>query len=97
MGNNRKAALKKIANNLTVISWNIHDNRCHFGRKSDLPEFLDVIKDSSFFCLQETKGEVFIQGFKCYNKLRKGSRSGGTCIGVRRDLQMGVSQIKTTQ
>ena len=96
MGNNRKAALKKIANNLTVISWNIHDNRCHFGRKSDLPEFLDVIKDSSFFCLQETKGEVFIQGFKCYNKLRKGSRSGGTCIGVRRDLQMGVSQIKTT-
>ena len=65
------------------------------GRKSDLPGFLQVIQATDIFCLQETKGEVHVDGYKCFNKLRKGSRSGGICIGVRRELQAGVSQMQT--
>lgn len=86
---------RSIPNSMSIVSWNIHDNRCPQGRKSDLPDFIRTINDFKIFCFQETKGEVHMEGYKCFNKNRKGSRSGGICIGIKRELQEGVSLLRT--
>ena len=75
---------KKISlSNLTTLSWNINDSRSKIqGEKSDNKDFVNILAQHDVFCLQETKGDIKIPNFRCYNKLRKGSRSGGLCIGI---------------
>ena len=73
---------------LKILSWNIHDGRDSIeGKKSSIAEFREILEGCPVFCLQETKGEVTVPNYRCFNKLRHGSRSGGLCIGLYRGLE----------
>ena len=92
----RTTTITLNSHELRVLSWNIHDQRSRAdGTKSDNPEFLRILEDHHIFCLQETKGEILIPNYKCFNKNRAGSRSGGLCIGVHRSLTTGLVEINT--
>ena len=70
-----------------ILSWNIHDSIDGTeGPKINDKEFTRILARDSIFCLQETKGKVNLQDYKCYNSLRSGSRSGGICVGIHRAL-----------
>ena len=82
--------------NLSIISWNINDSRDKIlGDKSDNADFVGTLAQHDIICLQETKGNIKIPNFRCYNKLRKGSRSGGLCIGIRCDLMKHLKIMNT--
>ncbi|KAL5253154.1 hypothetical protein ACHWQZ_G013064 [Mnemiopsis leidyi] len=55
----------------------------------------EIIKSCQIFCLQETKKEVQFSEFRCFNQIRKSSRSGGVCIGIHRSLEKYIKQLKT--
>ena len=80
---------------LNILQWNIQSLNSSSGDKTDDKEFGDILRKSGIFCLQETKGNVSLPGYRCFNKLRLSSKSGGICIGVERDLckRWKVSQV----
>ena len=83
---------------LDVLSWNINDVMDGtLGAKTASADFVKQLSASQIFLLQETKGDVKIPGYTCYNKLRKDSRSGGLCIGIRREISHLVKPISTTK
>ena len=73
-------------------SWNIQHRRCRIqGPKTEIEDFAKILSEANIFSLQETKGEIVFQNYKCFNKLRKPATSGGLCIGVHRSLAPGCS------
>ena len=79
---------------LSILSWNVHDiNHQTLGKKTDQNEFTRILTSGLIFCLQETKGNVELPQYKCFNKLRSDSRSGGLCIGVHRSISEFVRPI----
>ena len=83
---------------LSVLSWNIQDSSDKtLGSKLTDETFIKTIAQAQIFCLQETKKCIKIPGYKCYNSLRKNSRSGGICIGVKHQLKHLVTPIKTKE
>ena len=81
---------------INLLSWNINDIKDKvLGLKTASLEFLAQLDGQDIFCLQETKEDVKIPLFKCYNKLRGDSRSGGLCIGVRREIDHLVQLMDT--
>ena len=45
--------------------------------------------------MQETKEEVSLPHYKCYNKNRATSKSGGLCIGIHRTITLKVEDVNT--
>ena len=92
----RRSTINKCdTNNIKIMSWNINDHMDKIeGPKIDNPEFTNVLKASDIFLLQETKGDIKIPNYKCFNKLRVGSRSGGLCIGVNRNILKFTNDVK---
>ena len=83
---------------LDVLSWNINDIMDGtMGSKTNCQDFVKQLTATQIFLLQETKGEVKIPGYTCYNKLRKDSRSGGLCIGIHRQISHLVRIVSTTK
>ena len=81
---------------LSVLSWNINDiSDQSLGNKSETEEFRAKIGQVPIFCLQETKNEVNVPNYRCFNKNRETSRSGGLCIGVHRSIAEHFTPIKT--
>ena len=81
---------------LSVLSWNIHDGMdSSYGPKTADNDFVDVLKGCSIFCFQETKTAINIPNYRCFNKPRPDSRSGGLCIGVQRSLGNMAKEIET--
>ena len=82
-------------NGLKIRCWNIQHRRCStLGQKTELSEFAKILTASNIFCLQETKGEIILPEYKCQNKLRRPSSSGGLCIGYHRSLTPGCSNFQ---
>ena len=81
-------AHRKVANqmSLKILSWNIHDAASIEGKKVEDNSFLSVITQADIFCLQETKEEVKIPNYRCFNSMRTDSRSGGVCLGIKTEL-----------
>ena len=63
------------------------------GAKTEIPEICDLINSHDIFALQETKAVVNIKNYCCFNSNRKGSNSGGVCIGVHKSIRNGVTQV----
>ena len=63
--------------------------------KTEENEFYKILENCPIFCFQETKGNISLPNFKCDNKLRKGSRSGGLCIGVQRTFSENFKSLDT--
>ena len=79
-----------------ILSWNIHDlMTIKEGPKTEDPDFADIITKSTIFCLQETKQELFMPNYKCFNSNRPNSRSGGICIGVHRSIADHIKVLPT--
>ena len=80
---------------LKVLCWNINHSRDKYeGAKVDIPEFRQRLVNHDLFALQETKGEVNLQNYSCFNSNRRGSNSGGVCIGVHKSLKAGVKRVQ---
>ena len=87
---------QRISHKTRILSWNIQDSKDQStGSKLIDEDFINTITQGEIFCLQETKGELKVPGFKCYNSLRTGSRSGGLCIGVKHEIGPLVTTLKT--
>ena len=80
---------------LKVLSWNIHDGSSIEGKKVEDATFLNILSQADVFCLQETKQDIKIPNYRCYNSLRPDSRSGGVCLGIRNNLLDILKPIKT--
>ena len=81
---------------LKWLCWNINHQRDKYeGIKFEIPDVKKILCYHDIFCLQETKGPVTVNGFKCFNSNRKGSNSGGVCIGVRKSIAAGVREVCT--
>ena len=66
-----------------ILSWNVNDLADRImGNKASNPDFIQTITKCDIFCLQETKGELKVPNFRCFNSIRSDSRSGGLCIGI---------------
>ena len=86
----------KKGSGLNIVSWNINDHADRIeGPKFDNPDFITILKSYDIFLLQETKGEIKIPNYKCFNRLRKGTRSGGLCTGVSQTIAKYVKCIDT--
>ena len=79
---------------LKFLSWNINHYRdkCE-GAKVDIPEVRKLLNNHDIFSLQETKGIISLSNYHCYNSNRKGSNSGGVCIGIHKRLKSGVTNM----
>ena len=78
------------------MSWNIHDIMSSTeGLKTEAEDFTKTTKSHDIFCLQETKREVVYPNYRCFNKLRQDSRSGGICIGIHRSMSEGARVLET--
>ena len=65
------------------------------GPKTEDSDFINILLKSTIFCLEETKREVFIPNYECFNSTRSDSRSGGVCIGIHRSLSGRAKLLKT--
>ena len=84
--------------NLHICSWNINDAKDSIlGHKSSDADFANILSSNDIFCIQETKGEIKIPNYRCFNSLRPESRSGGLCIGIHHDLVKHCRYINTTK
>ena len=78
----------------SLLSWNIHNiSQSSSGRKTEDADFNKILQQASLFCLQETKGIVVLDNYRCYNSLRDNTRSGGICIGIHRSLDHLIEHI----
>jgi hypothetical protein len=71
-----------------------HSRDKHEGAKVEIPEIRSLLNNHDIFALQETKGVVNFQNYHCFNSNRKGSISGGVCIGVHKSIKNGVTRIQ---
>lgn len=82
---------------LKFLSWNINHANSPLGPYSTKildPRFLNVTNSHDIVCLQETKSEVKIPNFLCWNSLRPDdNRSAGVCIGFKRSISSGVKRV----
>lgn len=77
-------------------------NCCGLVRRSQYPEFVDLINEYDFICLNETKtsdfDNIFIPGYTFKFKHRKTNtkvKSGGIAFGYKNELDKFVSHIDT--
>ena len=83
-----------LKNRLSILSWNVHDITDKIlGPKTSSVEFCRILKQGLIFSLQETKSEVQLSEYRCFNKLRSKSRSGGLCIGIHRSISDNVQRV----
>ena len=86
---------KKETQQISILTWNIHDIMDSAeGSKNEDRNFCNILTKSNIFCLQETKGSFSLPDYRCFNSLRKDSRSGGICIGIHRSLQDKIREVK---
>ena len=84
--------------NLKIVSWNINDFKDGIlGYKDNNEDFVNILSKNDIFCLQETKAEIKIPNYRCYNSLRSDSRSGGLCIGIRHDIVKHTKLLNTAK
>ena len=71
---------------LRILQWNIQSANSLGVPKTEHKDFAEILSQCGIFCLQETKAAITLAGYRCFNKLRSDSKSGGLCIGIERDL-----------
>ena len=81
-------------NCLRLMSWNINHQRDKFeGIKFEIDQVQKLINSHDVICLQETKGQVSLRDFKCFNANRTGTNSGGVCTAIRKHLAAGAVRV----
>ena len=78
----------------SIISWNIACGNGLIGNKADDPDFVNIIKNHSIICLQETGFDICIPGYTSYSDLRNIGRGGGVTTLVKSSLTTVCSRVK---
>ena len=78
----------------SIVTWNIANVNGLLGKKSDDPDFINLIRDYPIICLQETVDEVIIPGFHSYSDLRTEGRNGGVTTLINSRLNKNSSIVK---
>ena len=89
-----KTCVTIVKNSIKILSWNIQASSSADGNKFDDKEFIATINKHDFVCLQETRQEVHLAGFRSICNTRKDKKSGGVAILIRNELIEGVEVIK---
>ena len=79
-----------------MLSWNIESRKSNGNSKFDDPLFLKTLGDRDIICLQETKGPVYLENYRSFNKNRTDSTPGGVSILVKNQLNRGITVIKSS-
>ena len=90
----KKTCVTIIKNNIKILSWNIQASHSAIGNKFEDTDFTETINRHDFACLQETRQEVHLTGFRSICNTRKDSKSGGVAILIKNELIEGVEIIK---
>ena len=90
-----KGAIRRKGS-LKVLNWNIqHGNESSGDAKTDDNSFCKILREGLIFCLQETKTEINITDYLCFNQPRTDSDSGGLCIGIHKTFAKNCKVINT--
>ena len=90
--NYKKTTLKRCST-ISILSWNIENQRSHEGNNFLDKEFTKNFSGVDIICLQETKGHVKYPNYKAYNSSRPDSISGGVSILLKNELSRGISRF----
>ena len=83
-----------IKNNIKLLSWNIQSPSSTEGNKFKDNSFSKIIAGHDLVCLQETRREVHLSGYRSICNTRKDKKSGGVAILIRNELVEGIEIIK---
>ena len=83
----------KHLNNIKILSWNIQSST---GSKFNDSDFIKIINSSDIVCLQETRTNNTVSGYRSYSNLRPEQKYGGVSIFVKNELSAGITFIKNT-
>ena len=84
---------------VSIVSWNIQSrNSSHTGNKFNDPAFRKIFENHDIVCLQETKNDIKIENYCCYNNTRSGGpkAGGGVSILLKNTIKRGVKLISKT-
>ena len=86
----------KQMGSLKILTWNIqHGNESTGDAKTDDDAFCKILRQCPIFCLQETKSEINLSDYHCFNQPRTDSDSGGLCIGIQKTFARNFKNIDT--
>lgn len=80
----------------SIISWNISNINGLTGNKCDDPDFVQVLKNHTVICLQETNKEVSIPGYRSFSDLRTNGTNGGVTTLISNKVAHRCSIVKHT-
>ena len=78
----------------SIMSWNICNITGLLGNKSDDPDFINIVKDHSVVCLQETGSDVNISGYHSFSDLRSTGNRGGVTTLIKKKLDITSKVVK---
>ena len=97
LNSNKKPCITVIRNNLKILSWNIQSPSSFEGNKFENSEFLKILVNHDFACLQEIRRDVHISGFRSICNTRSDKKYGGVGILIRNELSEGTELIKSME
>ena len=92
--NNRTKSVTVVKNSLKFLSWNIQAPSTAEGDKFQIKEFKDVLQTNDIICLQETRRDVHLSGYRAECNTRKDNKYGGVAILVKNEFSEGIDFIK---
>ena len=94
--NNKSKSVSVIKNSLKFLSWNIQAPSTAEGNKFQIKEFKDVLQANDIICLQETRRDVHLSGYRAECNNRKANKYGGVATLVKNEYIEGIEFIKDT-
>ena len=94
INNKRNKRVTIVKNSLKFLSWNIQAPSTTEGNKFQIKEFKDVLQTRDFICLQETRRDVHLTGYRAECSNHKDNKCGGVAILVKNEYRDGVEFIK---
>ena len=90
----KKKSISVCKNSLKFMSWNIQAPSTAEGNKFQIKEFRENLVKNDFICLQETRRDVHLSGYRVECNNHKANKFGGVAILVKSELKEGIEFIK---
>ena len=94
INNNKNKSITIVKNSLKFLSWNIQAPSTTEGNKFKIKEFKNVLQANDFICLQETRRDVHLTGYRAECNNHKDNKYGGVAILVKNEYKEGIEFIK---
>ena len=80
-------------NSLNFLTWNIQSSNSIEGSKCEDVKFVNILNNYDIVCLQETRQDVKLNGFRSRCSTRQGKKSGGVCILFKNKFVGGIEEV----